>query len=111
MQFTSSFKPRGSVNAIQTIPRGELGEHGIWTASAGNFAQGLSWAARKNGIQCNVLTPDTIPETKVNAIERFGGKIYKVPYEHWWEVLSVGRCENMHGYFIHPGCNKNVIAG
>jgi threonine dehydratase len=69
LQPIGSFKLRGAGNALLLASPEEL-EHGVWTASAGNMAQGVAWWARKRGVRCTVVLPDTAPETKIAAIRR-----------------------------------------
>ena len=45
---------------------------GVYTASAGNMAQGVAWGARELEIPCTVVMPDSAPRTKVDAVERLG---------------------------------------
>jgi len=47
-------------------------QKGVWTASAGNWAQGVAWYARQLGVECTVVVPEAAPETKIAAIERLG---------------------------------------
>jgi threonine dehydratase len=109
-QEISSFKLRGAVNAIKILPA-EKKQNGIVTASAGNMAQGLSWIARKENLKCQVLVPDTANEVKLKAIERLGGQILKCTFEQWWQVIVTHQCPMLDGYFIHPVCDQNVMAG
>jgi threonine dehydratase len=109
-QPISSFKLRGATNAVQFLSNEEK-QNGIITASAGNMAQGLAWIARKENLKCQVLVPDTANEVKLKAIERLGGQITKCTFEQWWQVIITHRCPMLDGYFIHPVCNRNVIAG
>lgn len=84
---------------------------GVFTASMGNMAQGVAWIAGDLGIPCSVVVPDNAPETKLKAVQRLGGKIIKVSFEEWWEVLVSGKYEGLQGCFIHPVCDPTVIAG
>src|SRR5438552_4161532 len=73
LQPIGSFKLRGASSLIlQTDP--EKLADGVWTASAGNMAQGVAWCARKLGIRCTVVVPETAPATKRAAIERMGAQ-------------------------------------
>src|SRR5262249_12342524 len=49
--------------------------------------------------------------TKIDAIERYGGRPIKVPYEEWWQVLVTGRYEQADGLFVHPVADERVMAG
>src|ERR1700734_3245997 len=67
LQPIGSFKLRGASNLIlQTDP--ERLQQGVWTASAGNMAQGVAWCARRLGLRCTVVVPETAPQTKRAAI-------------------------------------------
>jgi threonine dehydratase len=110
LQPIGSFKLRGSGNAIQMASR-EMLSDGVFTASAGNMAQGVAWNARHLGIPCTVVVPDHAPETKLNAIRRLGGTIIKVPFDEWWQVLLTRKFEGCKGLFVHPVSDPAVIAG
>src|SRR5947209_19824650 len=79
LQPIGSFKLRGASNLILQTDRAKLAD-GVWTASAGNMAQGVAWCARKLGLPCTVVVPDTAPAAKRAAIERLGGRIVPVPF-------------------------------
>ncbi len=110
LQPIGSFKLRGSGNAIE-ITTPEMLSDGVFTASAGNMAQGVAWNAKRLGIPCSVVVPDHAPETKLNAIRRLGGSIIKVPFDDWWQVLLTRKFEGCKGLFIHPVSDPAVIAG
>ncbi len=110
LQPIGSFKLRGAGNALLSIPRADL-EKGVYTASAGNMAQGVAWVARKLDIPCSVVVPDHAPQTKLDAIARLGGRVVKVSFDEWWRVLIEHRYEGLDGYFLHPVSNPAVIAG
>lgn len=81
------------------------------TASAGNMAQGLAWNARRLGVPCTVVVPDHAPKAKLDAVERLGARIVKVPVEHWWRVLEEHGYPGVEGLFVHPVADRGVIAG
>lgn len=110
LQPIGSFKLRGAGNAMAAAPPGAL-ERGVYTASAGNMAQGVAWNARRLGIPCSVVVPDHAPKTKLDAIERLGGRIVRVSFDRWWQVLVEHRYPGMEGLFIHPVSDPAVIAG
>ena len=110
LQEIGSFKVRGAGNAVASMSREELAD-GVYTASAGNMAQGLAWSARRLGIPCGVVIPEHAPEAKVAAIERLGARIVKVPFETWWRVIKEHRYPGMRGRFVHPVSDRAVIAG
>jgi threonine dehydratase len=110
LQPVRSFKIRGAGNAILQASDAELA-NGVLTASAGNMAQGVAYAARLRGVPATIVVPEHAPQTKIDAIERYGGRVIKVPYEEWWQVLVTGRYEGADGLFIHPVDNDKVMAG
>jgi len=110
LQPIGSFKLRGAGNAIATANPDQLAK-GVYTASAGNMAQGVAWHARRLGIPCTVVVPDHAPETKLAAISRLGGKFIKVPFDEWWQVLVTRHYAGLDGFFIHPVSDPAVMAG
>ena len=119
LQPVRSFKIRGAGNAILQATDAELAG-GVLTASAGNMAQGVAYAARLRGVPATIVVPEHAPKTKIDSIERYGGRVIKVPYEEWWQVLVTGRYEGAGDVgstesgtplFIHPVDNDRVMAG
>jgi threonine dehydratase len=110
LQPIGSFKLRGACNAM-SIATKEMLSDGVYTASAGNMAQGVAWNAKAMDIPCTVIVPDHAPQTKLNAITRLGGKYLKLPFEQWWQVLVTRQYDGMKGLFIHPVSDLAVIAG
>jgi threonine dehydratase len=110
LQPVRSFKIRGAGNAILQATDAELAS-GVLTASAGNMAQGVAYAARLRGVPATIVVPEHAPQTKIDSIERYGGRVIRVPYEEWWQVLVTGRYEGAEGLFIHPVDDDRVMAG
>ena len=110
LQPIGSFKLRGAYNAMSTADKSLL-KDGVYTASAGNMAQGVAWNAKKMNIPCTVIVPDHAPQTKLDAITRLGAKFIKVPFNDWWQVLVTRKFEGMKGLFVHPVSDPPVIAG
>jgi threonine dehydratase len=110
LQPVRSFKIRGAGNAILQATDEQLAG-GVLTASAGNMAQGVAYAARLRGVPATIVVPEHAPQTKIDAIERYGGRPIKVPYEEWWQVLMTGRSERAGGFFVHPVDDERVMAG
>jgi len=86
-------------------------QKGVWTASAGNMAQGVAWCARQLGVECTVVVPEGAPETKIAAIERLGARVISAPYEDWLHIFRSRSYERMGGLFIHAFSNPAVMAG
>ncbi|MEP7075281.1 MAG: threonine/serine dehydratase [Acidobacteriota bacterium] len=110
LQPIGSFKIRGAANAMGHMSREEL-SGGVVTASAGNMAQGVAWRARELGIPCTVIAPDTVPETKIAAIERLGGRVIKAPHTDWWRAFETRAFPGVDGTFIHAFDDPFVMAG
>lgn len=110
LQPIGSFKIRGALSAMRLLPPERLRE-GVYTASAGNMAQGVAWAARELGVPCKVIAPDHAPRTKLDAIRRLGATVELVPFADWWRILIDFGVPGERGTFIHPGADPAVIAG
>jgi threonine dehydratase len=110
LQPIGSFKIRGAANAMAHLSNEEL-QRGVLTASAGNMAQGVAWRARELGIPCTVVAPDTAPAVKLQAIERLGGRVIKVPFERWWQTFQERAYPGVDGTFIHAFDDPHVMAG
>ena len=111
LQPTGSFKVRGAGNAIALLSTSER-ERGVYTCSAGNMAQALAWHARRNGIPCTAIVPDTAPETKLLAIRRFGANVIQLPWPEFWQVMTSHRYAPLEGAaFIHAFSDRRMIAG
>jgi threonine dehydratase len=110
LQPIGSFKIRGATNAIRLAPPDQV-EQGLVTASAGNMAQGVAWAARELGVPATIAVPEHAPEAKLAAIARLGGRVLKLPYDEWWNVIVTSRVDGVDGLFVHPVQDEGVMAG
>jgi threonine dehydratase len=110
LQPIGSFKIRGAANAMALAdPRALAG--GVYTASAGNMAQGVAFAAQRLGIGCRVIVPDSAPRAKLDAIRALGGELVTLPYDEWWAVIREHGHPDERGFFVHPVADPAVIAG
>ncbi|MED5391088.1 MAG: pyridoxal-phosphate dependent enzyme, partial [Pseudomonadota bacterium] len=111
LQPIGSFKLRGAINAIRNTDSKKL-EAGVWTASMGNMAQGVAWAAREIGIKATVVVPDDATRSKLAAMEELGASIRKIPRDAWFDLILYSHdYPGMVGLFIHPASNRYVMAG
>lgn len=110
LQPIGSFKIRGASNAMALIPRDQLAK-GVWSASAGNMAQGVAFNAQRLGIACTVVVPEGAPRTKLDAVERMGGRIVPVPHDEWFDTFRTRKREGMDGLFVHAFSDDAVMAG
>jgi threonine dehydratase len=110
LQPIGSFKLRGALSAIRAASPDELAG-GVVTASAGNMAQGVAWAAREAGVRARIVAPEGAPRAKLDAVERLGGELILVSHEVWWQTLVERSYPGVDGLFVHPVEDDAVIAG
>ena len=111
MQFTGAYKVRGSYYKISTLSDEER-ERGLITASAGNHAQGVAYAAKIFGVKSTVVMPTVTPLMKVNRTKSYGADVilYGDVYDDACNyALNLAQKE---GYtFIHPFDDLDVATG
>ena len=110
LQPIGSFKLRGAGNAMLLAKKEQL-QKGVWTASAGNWAQGVAWYAGQLGVECTVVVPEGAPETKTAAIERLGARVVFAPFDDWMQIFRSRSYEGMKGLFIDDFTDPAVRAG
>jgi threonine dehydratase len=106
LQPIRSFKLRGALNAMRSHPPQD-----VVTASAGNMAQGVAWAARELGVRARIVAPDNAPRAKLDRVQELGGEILLVPHEVWWQTMVDRGHPDVTGLFIHPVEDELVMAG
>ena len=111
MQFTGAYKVRGAFYKISTLSKEER-ERGLITASAGNHAQGVAFAAKHYGAKAIIVMPTTTPLIKVNRTKSYGaevilyGNVYDDSCKYAMELAE------KEGYtFIHPFDDEVVATG
>ena len=72
------------------------------------MAQGVALAARLRGVPATIVVPDHAPEAKLAAIARYGGRVIKVPYDEWWQVLVDGRLRGRRRPVRAPGRRRRA---
>jgi threonine dehydratase len=111
LQPIGSFKIRGASNAMALVDPDRL-SGGVYTASAGNMAQGVAWNARRLGVPSWSVVPDSAPRAKLDALARLGGQAVPVPFDEWLEVMRTGVYEPLADrLFVHPFADPAVMAG
>lgn len=110
LQPIGSFKIRAAAVAMARMSRDEL-SRGVLTASAGNMGQAVAWEARRQGIPCTVVVPETSPQRKLAGMQELGAAIISVPFDRWWATLDARSYEGVDGVFIHPFDDEAVMEG
>jgi threonine dehydratase len=110
LQPVGCFKLRGALSAVRAASASEL-EGGVVTASAGNMAQGVAWAAREAGVAARVIAPEGAPRAKLDRVEALGAEVILIPHEEWWQSLVDRGREGVDGLFVHPVDDEAVMAG
>ena len=111
MQVTGAYKIRGAYYKITTLSDEER-QHGLITASAGNHAQGVAYAARVYGCKAVIVMPTTTPLIKVERTRNYGAEVvlYGDVYDDACAKALELAAEN--GYtFIHPFDDLTVATG
>ncbi len=111
MQFTGAYKLRGAYYKLSTLSEEERAK-GLITASAGNHAQGVAYAAKSCGAKAVIVMPTTTPMIKVNRTKNYGAEV--VLYGDVYDEACAHACElaKEHGYtFIHPFDDLAVATG
>lgn len=111
LQMTGSFKERGALNKILQL-NAQQKRAGIITASAGNHAQAVAYAAQKCHTQAIIVMPETTPLAKIQGTRKFGASIilHGSSYDEAYERAAT--LQKHHGYtFIHAFDDIDVIAG
>lgn len=111
LQKTGSFKVRGALNKLFSLSEEELSK-GVTTASAGNHAQGLAYAASLKNVSAKIVVPENTPTTKRVGIERLGaelvvkGETYDEAEEYAYQLSDeTGRV------FVNAFEDDHIIAG
>lgn len=111
MQFTGAYKLRGAYYKLSTLSEEERAK-GLITASAGNHAQGVAYAAKCYGVKAVIVMPTTTPLIKVNRTKGYGaevvlhGDVYDEACEYAYKLAEE------KGYtFIHPFDDPAVATG
>ena len=111
LHFTGSFKDRGALVKLRSLPK-DAARNGVIAVSAGNHAQGVAYHAKRLGIPATIVMPVSTPFTKINRTEALGARIELhgdsvsacVPFAQ--EMMAA---ENLT--FVHPFDDAHIIAG
>ena len=112
LQYTASFKDRGSCHKLQLLAASDNPPTGVIAASAGNHAQGVAYHAGRLNLPSTIVMPITTPFAKIQRTEGHGAKVVL-----WGE--SVAECsdhakqlaQERGEVFVHPYDDEDIIAG
>ncbi len=111
MQYTGAYKVRGAYYKISTLSEEER-KRGLITASAGNHAQGVAYAAKIYGVPATIVMPTTTPLIKVNRTKGYGAKVVlfgNVYDEACQYALQLAKSQGLT--FVHPFNDETVATG
>lgn len=111
MQYTGAYKVRGAYYKISTMSPEER-EKGLITASAGNHAQGVAYAAKLYGVPATIVMPTTTPLIKVNRTKGYGAEVvlYGSVYDEACQY-ALQLAEEKGATFVHPFNDETVATG
>ncbi|GAA0590679.1 threonine ammonia-lyase [Virgibacillus siamensis] len=110
-QKTGAFKFRGATYKLMQLPKERLA-NGVITASAGNHAQGVAYAAAKLGAEATIFMAEATPVAKINATKSYGAEVVLVgeSFQEAYEA-SLERQKETGAAYIHPFDDADIIAG
>ena len=111
MQLTGAYKIRGAYYKISTLTDEER-QKGLITASAGNHAQGVAYAAKAYGVKATIVMPSSTPLIKVNRTKSYGAEVilYGDVYDESC-AYALELAEDKGYTFIHPFDDLDVATG
>ncbi len=108
-QKTNSFKVRGALNALMSLPEDVL-SRGVVTASSGNHGKALAYAGAQLGVKVHVVIPETAPQIKVDGVRSYGAEvIFSSPAERM--QVARGLAEERGWHFVSPFDDALIMAG
>lgn len=111
LQHTGAFKLRGAYNKLSQLTEEERSK-GVITASAGNHAQGVAYAAQKLGIKATICMPATTPILKVEATRSYGVEVELYGDSFDDAAAHSLELQKEHGYvYVHPFNDREVLLG
>ena len=108
LQPGGSFKIRAGANALLALNEAER-KAGIYTASAGNFALGLTIAAQSLGCPIKVFVPAKAAQKKIKARRDLGAEVEALDFADWWQIMEQRGRAGEPGHFLHPVADQKVL--
>jgi threonine dehydratase len=110
-QVTGSFKLRGALNALATLPA-EVQRRGVVASSAGNHGLGVAYAAKSLGVPAMIFVPSTAPEVKKSGIRALGATLDDSQPDYDAAMVAAKAWGEAHGRaFINPCLGDMLLAG
>jgi threonine dehydratase len=110
-QTTGSFKVRGALNALGTLPP-DVAARGVVASSAGNHGLGVAFAAKTLGIPAMIFVPSTAPEVKKSGIRALGATLDDSQSDYDTAMTAAKAFGKEHGCaFINPCLGDMLLAG
>ena len=110
LQPYGSFKIRAASNVLAGYSPEAL-RRGIVCPSAGNFGQGLAYAASRRGVPMTVHAPQNAAEVKLQVMRSLGATVVVHPFDQWWDIMCARSAGAGEELFVHPVCEPGVIIG
>ncbi len=105
-----AFKLRPALNALLSRDRQELAK-GVATASSGNMAYGMAWAAKALGVPMAAYMYSGAPQTKIDGVRRLGGDVRFISMETWWRYIIDAERPDLAELMINPVTDQAVLDG
>lgn len=105
-----AFKLRPALNALLSRDIVAL-RHGVATASSGNMAYGVAWAANRLGIPMAAYMYSGAPQTKIDGVRKLGGEVRFISMETWWRYIVDAERPELDELLINPVTDQGVLAG
>src|SRR5690625_7269009 len=110
-QKKCAFKYRGATFKLMQLTN-ELLDKGVITASAGNHAQGVAYAARKLGVKAMIYMPEKTPMSKIEATQNYGAQVVLTgsTFQEAYEA-SAEKQREIGATYVHPFNDYDVMEG
>lgn len=105
-----AFKLRPALNALLSRDRQDLAK-GVATASSGNMAYGMAWAAKALGVPMAAYMYSGAPQTKIDGVRRLGGDVRFISMETWWRYIIDAERPDLAELLINPVADQAVLDG
>ncbi|MFE0014295.1 pyridoxal-phosphate dependent enzyme [Mesorhizobium sp. NPDC059054] len=105
-----AFKLRPALNALLSRDIANLRD-GVATASSGNMAYGMAWAANRLGVPMAAYMYSGAPQTKIDGVRKLGGDVRFISMETWWRYIVEAEQPELDELLINPVTDQAVLSG